>query len=134
MPISSKLTRRAVFALLVVAGASALSDPCLASERDYLEAVAQYRSGRMSDAYGRFMILAVEGDSDAARIVLYMYKFGPVLYGAHWDAHPHDIADWTQLARNSSGRPEPVFRPEGYVPMGAKPKVKSKSARNNTIQ
>lgn len=82
-----------------------------AGERAFAEAVAQYRSGRFSAAYGQLTALANEGDVDAARIALFMHRYGATLYGSHWDASPEDLDDWRQLAASGRGRPAPVFQP-----------------------
>ncbi|MEO5672640.1 MAG: hypothetical protein ABIR26_18290 [Ramlibacter sp.] len=126
---------RPFFCSLLISGALAFPAHGASSDADFAVAVARFKSGQMSDAYGRFIALADEGDADAARIALFMYKFGPVLYGSHWDAHPDDLAYWAQLATRASGRPEPVVRPEGYVPMTPpKAKAKPKAISNVTYR
>ncbi len=125
----SKLNVQLMGIGLVLTGALGFPAHSHANDLAYAEAVAQYRSGRMSDAYGRFIMLAEAGDSDAARIVLFMHQFGPTLYASHWDAHPADLEYWTYLAKQRSTRPDAVFRPEGYVPMGTRLKIKSKASK-----
>lgn len=118
--LAGKFLRSA--ALSIILASAALPGTAVASEREYAAAVQQYRNGRFADAYGRFLVLADRGDADAARVVLFMYRFGPSLYGAHWDAHQEDIAFWTQLA-NKEGRPHPAFRPDAYFQQGPKAKA-----------
>jgi hypothetical protein len=84
-----------------------------AQDTAFNEAVKEYRLGRWSTAYGRFFRLANEGDADAARIVLFMYTHGALLYGTLWDANTEDIELWTRLA--AERRP----RPPGEVLAGA---------------
>ena len=126
---SPSLTLGGILLFTVLSVAPALAGPVSANDRAYAEAVAKFRSGHMSDAYGRFIVLAEAGDADAARIALFMYRFGPVLYGTHWDANSDELDYWTGLAKKSSGRPDPIFRPRGYVPMSAGPKGKPKAVK-----
>ena len=100
--------------LLITSTCVALLAPALgmAAEADsYDEAVVQYHNGRWAEAYGRFMALANDGDADAARTALFMLRYGPQLYNAHWDAMPSEIARWETLAASTQGRSTPVFQP-----------------------
>ena len=106
MPLS--IQSLALCAAVWLAGAAL--QPAFASEREFSEAIAAHRRGDMSGAYGRFLVLAGEGDPDAARIVLFMQRYGPQLYGAAWDA-PQDVEDLLQVASFQMGRPPPDFVP-----------------------
>lgn len=102
--------------LLITSACLAMLAPALgtAAESDtegYDQAVAQYQKGRYADAYGRFMALANEGDVDAARTALFMLRYGPQLYNAHWDAMPSQVQRWERLAATAQGRSTPVFQP-----------------------
>jgi hypothetical protein len=92
------------------------------TEREYSQAVHQFKAGRRSEAFGRFIALANRGDVDAARIALHLYTYGAELYGTQWDAAPGDIAYWNTLVRNSpsAGRPEPESKPFVAQPVKAK--------------
>ena len=95
----------------------AASAPATAAAKDdwaFNQAVEQYQRGRWADAYGRFIALANDGDRDAARIVLFMYRYGPRLYGSHWDASPDNVEVWEQLGTQGSKtfRATPVFKPK----------------------
>ena len=127
-------TVRPVLVSILIASALALPAHAASSDSDYAAAVAQFKSGRMSDAYGRFIRLADEGDPDAARIALFMYRFGPILYGSHWDAHPDDIAYWNEIATKATGRPAPTIPSRGYVPMAPKAKPKAKGISQTTYR
>lgn len=81
----------------------------------YEEAVSRFREGRWADAYGRFMDLANKGDADAARISLFMLRYGPALHGARWHALPHEILRWQKLASSGQGRSWPQFVPALYA-------------------
>ncbi|HEY0418764.1 MAG TPA: hypothetical protein VGC80_04525 [Acetobacteraceae bacterium] len=99
---------------LMTATCLALLFPALGMAADaqgYDEAVVQYQNGRWADAYGRFIALANEGDADAARTALFMLRYGPQLYNAHWDAMPSEVARWEKLAASTQGRSSPVFQP-----------------------
>lgn len=50
--------------------------------------------------------MANNGDADAARIALFMHRFGPQLYGRYWDLSPQEADSWTQLVRSEKGRVE----------------------------
>jgi hypothetical protein len=80
------------------------------------EAARQFQKARWSDAYGRFILLANGGDRDAARIALFMHRYGPQLYGSYWDASAEDVELWTQLASQGRGRAPPEYRPPEYRP------------------
>lgn len=84
-------------------------------EQQFQYAVQQYKAGRYSVAYGRFMALANQGDPDAAHVALFMNKYGPTLYGAWWDADPTDVAQWSTLIRDQGGRLQSVFVPDPYA-------------------
>jgi hypothetical protein len=107
----NSLRRFALAASVALAMLPALGWPVAAqaSERDYLEAIRVYRSGRLSEAFGRFVALAHAGDKDAARIALFMHKYGPTLYGGYWDLAPHEVAAWSSLLTHEKGREEPVL-------------------------
>jgi hypothetical protein len=90
--------------------------PAQAGEDEFTTAVQRYREGRTSEAFGRFTKLANEGDADAARITLFLLRYGPTLYGSHWDAPTEDVEYWNNLASSSLGRATPVFRPLDYTP------------------
>lgn len=105
----SSRTLMGIFALAacLLAGSPASANP----DSRFHEAVASYRSGRYADAFGRLYALAIRGDGDAARIVLFMHGFGPTLYGSHWDLNPEEIQDFRDIATSASRRREPDFEP-----------------------
>ncbi|HEX2545391.1 MAG TPA: hypothetical protein VHL79_10960 [Ramlibacter sp.] len=82
----------------------------------FLQATAQYRAGRYSDAFGRFLHLANQGDPEAARIVVFMHTFGPPLFGSYWDLHATDVEQFTQLAARQAARKDAVFQPSWEAP------------------
>lgn len=121
---------RCALAVLVVAAGLAIASPAAranpavkAMEREFTEAVDQFKQGRRSLAFGKFIRLANRGDVDAARIALFMHAYGATLWGAHWEADREDLEYWTTLVKNSqtAGRPQPVFEP---VQMVQKSKIK----------
>ena len=85
--------------MLAIAPASAAAD-----EQAFAEAVDQYRKAQWSDAYGRLIPLANNGHRDAARIALFMYRYGVQLYRNDWDASDEEIESWTQLASQRATR------------------------------
>ena len=92
------------------------------AEREYEQAVHAFRTGRLSEAFGRFVELANRGDVDSARVALFMQSYGAVLYGKEWDAGPENVAYWNMLVRNSgtSTRPLPEIQQTVLSP-GKKP-------------
>lgn len=90
---------------------------------EFEAAVRAFKSGRHADAYGRFVELANDGDTDAARVSLFMVRYGPLLYGSHWDATADEERYWARIASRDTGRPLPVFVPlaptQGKGPVAA---------------
>jgi hypothetical protein len=103
-------------AVLCLCGAAGAQPP------DYAQAVQLYRQGRVSAAYGMFVAAANNGDPDAARVALFMLRYGPVLYATHWDASTEEVENWSLLARSARAREQPAFRP-----LQAEPREKAKS-------
>ncbi|MEI8159063.1 MAG: hypothetical protein WCH60_19570 [Burkholderiales bacterium] len=64
----------------------------------FSQAMGYYELGKWPAAYGKFAVLADHGDADAARIALFMHRFGPRLYGSAWDASEYQLEHWLQLA------------------------------------
>lgn len=87
---------------------SAVALPAAAREsrNEYQDAIRQYKDGRLAEAFGRFVALANKGDADAARIAIFMHRFGPPLYGRYWDLSPHEAESWTRLIGSEKGRVE----------------------------
>lgn len=100
-----------LFLCCALASGTAPAEPV--DERGFAEAVASYRAGRASEAYGRFHKLAQQGDADAARIALFMLRHGPILFGTYWDASTEDVQDFTRLAVTGAQRMPPEFVPVG---------------------
>ncbi len=63
----------------------------------YQDAVAAFREHRFSAAYGRFMRLADVGHEAAAEMALMMYRYGPTLFGAEWEATDLQLARWSEM-------------------------------------
>lgn len=63
-----------------------------------------HQGGRWSAAYGRFMTAADAGNVDAARIVLTMYRYGPQLYRANWDATTEQLETWSRMTGEDPAR------------------------------
>ena len=117
--LSSALARcrAALLACAIAFGLCAAVPPAEASqnEKAFTQAVEQYRQGRWSAAFGAFTSLAERGDADAARIVLFMLRYGPVLHGSYWDAPTEDVEYWNNLSASGLGRAQPVFKPATYT-------------------
>lgn len=102
--LHSKLCFSCVAAVCLLA--TALPAAARDSRNDYQDAIRQYKDGRLAEAFGRFVALANNGDADAARIALFMHRFGPPLYGRYWDLSPQEAESWTHLVRSEKGRVE----------------------------
>ncbi|HEY1227303.1 MAG TPA: hypothetical protein VGF26_08275 [Ramlibacter sp.] len=103
--------------LVLAMAAACVAAPARAAQPMYTyeEAVTRFRAGEWADAYGRFMDLANKGDADAARITLFMLRYGPQLHGSYWHALPHEVRRWQGLASSGVGRKSPEFAPALYA-------------------
>jgi hypothetical protein len=97
-------TLLAACSLLVAAAftpAPAMAQGTLLSDTDTLEiyqdAVTAFRAQRYSAAYGRFMRLADAGHEASAEMALLMYRFGPTLFNAEWEATDLQLAHWGEM-------------------------------------
>jgi len=101
------LLRHALLASVVSAGLLGAAAPAPAQNvahaappaTSFAEASGLFRSGRHAAAYARFVVLANEGDMQAARVALVMHRFGAALFGSDWDATTEELEDWSRLAR-----------------------------------
>jgi hypothetical protein len=121
--------------LFIATGAQA-GPAAAVADREYAEALQSFRSGRTSEAFGRFVELANRGDPDAARVALFMHQYGSALYGKQWDAFPNDVAYWSSLVRNSgtSARASGEFLPTVLTPQKPVTKPAAKSAKVASIK
>lgn len=82
----------------VNASAQTASVVAAASPVPFEEALELYDECKWSAAYERFAERADRGDAEAARIVLYMHRYGKTLYATNWYASQPQIDRWTRLA------------------------------------
>jgi hypothetical protein len=127
--LQKTLTARRALVAAVASTLLAFSLPSGAAspvEREYEQAVHAFRTGRLSEAFGRFVDLANRGDVDSARVALFMQSYGPVLYGKQWDAGPQNVAYWDMLIRNSgtSARPLPELQQTVLTPGKTRPSTR----------
>jgi hypothetical protein len=97
---TSQLTR--CFAALVIAFAAATANA--GDEADFSEVLKLYHQAKFAGAYGRFCALADRGHPEAARIALFMLRYGKELYGSDWSASQGQIDGWTALAARNPVR------------------------------
>jgi hypothetical protein len=83
---------------------AAASSPAVAFAPTFDDAARALRAGRHAEAYGRFVSLADEGDTDAAQIALLMHRFGRRLFASDWDASPEQVAAWTRWSTAAAQR------------------------------
>jgi len=81
-----------------------------AAERLHAKAVASFREARFPEAYGRFISLADAGHAPAAEQALWMYRYGPSLFGKDWDSTQEQLTAWARLA----GQPAPTLVAVSY--------------------
>ncbi|HEX7889143.1 MAG TPA: hypothetical protein VF522_07270 [Ramlibacter sp.] len=91
-------------AFLSIVLACLVAAPAHAGDQEFDQALQSYRSGRHSDAYGRFLDLAYRGDPDAARIVLFMGEMGPAVFGKEWELTEDDARFMRRVAARPSLR------------------------------
>ena len=91
-------------ACLSIVLACLVAAPAHAGDQEFDHALQSYRSGRHSDAYGRFLDLAYRGDPDAARIVLFMGEMGPTVFGKEWELTEEDARYLRRVAARPSLR------------------------------
>ncbi len=84
----------------------------LVAERLHANALASFRQGRFSEAYGRLMALADAGHPPSAMLALWMHANGPALFGKDWDSSQQQLSDWAALA----GQPAPTLVARIYRP------------------
>jgi len=102
-PASSVFARFAAIAVLAVAAthvsaAGASAGASTGTDAEYKYAVTLYKQARWAGAYGRFAHLADRGHPEAARIALFMLRYGTDLYGSAWSASQDQIDSWVHLA------------------------------------
>lgn len=71
---------------------------------EYNYAIKLYRQAKWAGAFGRFCVLADRGHPEAARIALFMLRYGPQLYGTAWSASQEQIDGWVYVASRSPVR------------------------------
>lgn len=70
-----------------------------------LDAAANYRKGELGAAFNKFSSLANQGNSEAARVALFMHVQGPALYGRYWAASPEEVRRWRESVIAASHAP-----------------------------
>jgi len=73
-------------------------------------ALAEFKDGRRTAAYGHFAQLADAGDAESARIALVLLRHGPEMAGTAWGASQPQIDNWMRLARQPM---EPIVAESG---------------------
>lgn len=91
--------------------------PALASDQEFDRALESYRTGRLSDAYGRFLALGRQGDPDAARFALALSEQGAMLR-TFWELTEPDAATLRKAAQRPSLRPVAKPDPAGHDATG----------------
>lgn len=118
--------RRKVPLVAAIAAMGVCAGGAQAQSERFDWAVQMYKQGRWPAAFGNFVALADQGDPDAAHIAFFMSRYGPQLYGSHWDADPGDMTTWSGLILDRTGKKLPVFVPDPYL---ANPRARGLPAR-----
>lgn len=106
--------------------------PARAGEQEFDQALQSYRTGRLSDAYGRFLALGLQGDPDAARFALTLHSDGTMLR-TFWELTDEDAVVLRRMAQRPSLRPQPQPDMAGYDAVGIAhgPRKQEQVAGNN---
>jgi hypothetical protein len=98
-------------------GALLTCGPALAQVPSLGTAMIDYRTGNWSAAYGQLLTLANNGNPEAARLALHMWRHGPELYASRWDATEDEVDLWARLSgekpRQAPHREGPAARSTG---------------------
>lgn len=62
------------------------------------DAMSAYERNHWLQAYESFVELAQLGHTEAARISLQMWRYGPALYGTRFVASPHQVEQWARIS------------------------------------
>ena len=90
------------------------------SQKLHANAVASFREGRFSEAYGRLIPLADAGHAPSAELALWMYQHGPAVFGKDWDSTPAQLAAWSQTAGQPMQAMTPVVSRHELVVLAAR--------------
>ena len=115
--MSKQLRLSALARALPLVVACLAATPALASDQEFDRALESYRTGRLSDAYGRFLALGLQGDPDAARFALAMSEQGAMLR-TFWELTEPDAATLRRAAQRPSLRPVAQPDPAGHDATG----------------
>ena len=96
----------------------------------HANAVASFRQGRFSEAYGRFMALADAGHAPSAELALWMYQHGPTLFDKDWDCSQMQLTAWANLA----GQPVPTMVGRVYPRSISQPHPPPQSQSQSQLQ
>lgn len=89
----------AALAMATVAGVAVAQETSLAAPPSPLGiAVTEYEHGHWREAFAAFAALADRCETEPARIAVLMWRHGPMLYRAEFDASREQIQRWAQLA------------------------------------
>ena len=80
-------------------------------DASYESAMATYSIQRFEDAYRSLSALADFGHAEAARVALFMHRFGKALYGSELVALPAQREAWIRLAAGEVQRPSIALAP-----------------------
>jgi hypothetical protein len=100
--LSSKPASLFFFSLAtcIVVSAASAGHPAPSPHKPAFDAaLAEYKAGQRTAAYGHFARLADAGDAESARIALILLRHGPEMAGTAWGASQPQIDRWMQLAR-----------------------------------
>lgn len=91
-------------AMATVAGVAAAQEIGLTATPALLAlAATEYEHGHWRQAFAAFATLADRCEAEPARIAVLMWRHGPMLYRAEFNASLEQIHRWAQLAADSNG-------------------------------
>ncbi len=92
------LLSSSINATTLVANSAHAQDTQSDAKEAFAEALDAYQQGNWTAAYRRLTALADRNHGDAARIALYMHRFGPNLYGGKREATKEQRENWLRIA------------------------------------
>jgi hypothetical protein len=93
--LSTSHLARCLATLVIAFAATTVS---ASDDADFNNVLKLYRQAKFAGAYGRFCELADRGNPEAARIALFMLRYGTQLYSSDWGASQGQIERWIALA------------------------------------
>ena len=115
-PISTSRNRHDGRFVLAVLVSMSMGGPALAElekrvDDKFDEAMLAYEHNHWPEAYAGFAVLADQGHTEASRIALQMWRYGPSLYGLPFAASDGQVKRWSRLCACPANGPSVAASP-----------------------